>query len=95
MCYDTNQHAHRFEIQSFLWPGIFSCTCMAVQFFPIPTIYFTSWGVIAILFFFSEDLCGYIPGISIHSHVTKKQEQMYNIKETTNITRNADFRLSE
>jgi len=22
-----------------------TCTCMAVKFFPIPTIYFVSWGV--------------------------------------------------
>ena len=36
----TNMHSDlRFN------PGIFSCTCMAVKFFAIPTIYFTSWGV--------------------------------------------------
>ena len=41
-----NQYALGFGIQSFLWPDTFSCTCMVVKFFPIPTIYFASWGVI-------------------------------------------------
>ena len=44
----TNMHSDlRFNPSSGL-AFFFSCTCMAVKFFPIPTIYFASWGVINI-----------------------------------------------
>ena len=44
----------------------------------------------------SEDLFGCNPGISTINHTTKEfRADVYKIKETTNLTRNADLYASE